>query len=74
MGWFGFFKLMKRILATKSKSEKDLLVHQQLRLCRNGQHYQIDGKLSWQQIPTVAVCVYTQSSCNYRSGTERSVL
>ena len=34
---------MKTILATKSKLKNNLLVHQQLRLCRNGQHYQIAG-------------------------------
>jgi hypothetical protein len=42
-GWFVFFKLMKTILATKSKLKNNLLVHQQLRRSRNGQHYQIAG-------------------------------
>ena len=34
---------MKTILATKSKLKNNLLVHQQLRRSRNGQHYQIAG-------------------------------
>ena len=73
LGWFVFFKLMKTILAAKSKSKNDLLVHQQLRHRRKGQHYQIAGNSRGNESERCCLCV-THSSYNYRSGAERSVL
>ena len=48
------------ILAAKSKSKKDLLVHQQLRYHRNGQHYQIAGNSRGDIDTSPFVCKHNQ--------------
>jgi hypothetical protein len=60
-------------LAAKSKSKKGLLVHQLLRRCRKGQHYQIAGNSRGNKSDYCCLCA-THSNYNYRSGAERSVL